>query len=132
MTAATASLILPWPAKELSPNARVHHHAKSKAVKAYREGAYWLTRARDLSVPDSEEVFLLIDFYPPDKRRRDLDNMLSAFKAGLDGIADALEVNDHRFSLVIRRRAPRKGGEIVVRMFGPQAEVNASLMLEAA
>ena len=45
------------------------------------------------------DVHLWIDFYPPDKRARDQDNMLAAFKAGFDGLADALKVNDKRFRL---------------------------------
>jgi crossover junction endodeoxyribonuclease RusA len=34
---------------------------------------------------------------PPDRRARDLDNMLASIKSGLDGLADALEANDRRF-----------------------------------
>ncbi len=45
------------------------------------------------------DVHLWVDFYPPDKRARDQDNMLAAFKAGFDGLADALKVNDKRFRL---------------------------------
>jgi crossover junction endodeoxyribonuclease RusA len=33
----------------------------------------------------------------PDKRHRDADNCLAAAKAGLDGMADALGVNDRHF-----------------------------------
>jgi crossover junction endodeoxyribonuclease RusA len=42
-------------------------------------------------------LHLWLDFYAPDKRRRDDDNMIASFKAGRDGIADALGVDDHRF-----------------------------------
>ncbi len=38
-----------------------------------------------------------IEFFPPDKRRRDDDNMLASFKAGRDGVADALGVDDNKF-----------------------------------
>ena len=43
------------------------------------------------------DLHLWIDFYPPDRRHRDDDNLTAAFKAGRDGIADALKVNDKRF-----------------------------------
>ena len=38
-----------------------------------------------------------ITFYPPDRRHRDADNMVASIKAGLDGLADALKVNDRQF-----------------------------------
>ena len=45
------------------------------------------------------DVHVWIDFYPPDRRHRDDDNMISAFKAGRDGVADALGINDKRFRI---------------------------------
>ena len=63
-------VFLPWPPKELSPNASIHWAKKAKFKKA---------------------------FYPPDKRHRDADNMVAAIKSGLDGLADALMVNDRLF-----------------------------------
>jgi len=38
-----------------------------------------------------------ITFYPPDKRHRDADNMIASMKAGFDGVADALKVDDKLF-----------------------------------
>lgn len=96
-------LVLPWPPKALSPNARVHWTVRSKAAKAYRGACYWLTKQlmstgglRDL--PEGS-LHLWVDFYPPDKRHRDDDNMISAFKSGRDGIAEALGINDKRFRM---------------------------------
>jgi crossover junction endodeoxyribonuclease RusA len=106
-------IVLPWPPKELSPNARVHFRAKAAAVKAYRETAYWLAKAKPLAMPEGS-IALRFDFHPPDKRRRDLDNMLASIKAGVDGIADAHEVDDQRFGFWLSREAPCKGGKIVV------------------
>lgn len=106
---------LPWPPKELSPNARVHHFAKAKVTKAYREQAYWLAKAAQTAIPaGAGAITLKIEFYPPDARRRDVDGMFSSIKAGLDGIADALEVNDHRFDFLICRAPPLKGGLVRV------------------
>lgn len=95
-------LRLPWLPKELSPNARVHWSKRSKAAAAYRKECGWIVRAAiinhpDFRAPDSERIALWIDFFPPDRRHRDDDNLLAAFKAGRDGIADALGVNDKRF-----------------------------------
>lgn len=105
---------LPWPPKELGPNARVHYHAKASAAKHYRESAHWLTVASRVERPDACEATLRIDFHPPDNRRRDLDNMLASIKSGLDGEADALEVNDHIFRFDIGRAPPVKNGKVVI------------------
>ncbi|MFM8899172.1 MAG: endonuclease [Burkholderiales bacterium] len=95
-------LTLPWPPRELSPNARVHWSKRGKLAKAYREACRLLTQQllaqggwQDL--PTDGELHLWVDFYPPDRRHRDDDNVMAAFKAGRDGIADALQVNDKRF-----------------------------------
>jgi crossover junction endodeoxyribonuclease RusA len=105
---------LPWPPKELSPNARVHYRARAEVVKAYRTQAYWIADANLLAMPYEGEIVLSVEFLPPDKRRRDLDNMLASAKAALDGLADAHAVNDHRFALFLRRGEPTKGGAILV------------------
>jgi crossover junction endodeoxyribonuclease RusA len=110
-------ITLPWPPKELSPNARVHYHTRASHARSYRESAYWLTKASSLTSPDNDDprdVVVRLDFHPPDARKRDLDNMLASIKSGLDGIADALEVNDQRFALHLHRAPPKKGGQIVV------------------
>jgi crossover junction endodeoxyribonuclease RusA len=108
-------IVLPWPPKELSPNARAHFHAKAPITRAYRNQAYWLTKAAGATVPEqAPSVVLRCEFFPPDARRRDVDGMFSSIKAGLDGIADALEVNDHRFDFLICRAPPVKGGKVVV------------------
>lgn len=110
----SATVRLPWPAKELSPNARVHFRAKAATVKSYRESAYWLTKASDLRAPAEGGIALRLDFHPPDRRRRDLDNMLASVKSAIDGIADALEVNDQRFGFWLSREEPVKGGAVIV------------------
>jgi len=116
---AGGSVELDWPAKELSPNARVHFHAKAAAAKLARGDAYWLTRHRDLRpANDDGEILLQITFHPPDKRKRDLDNMLAASKPLIDGIADAMCVNDQRFAFTIRRAEPVKNGKVVVSVGG--------------
>lgn len=114
---ATNSVELDWPPRELSPNARVKHWAiKANAAKGYRHKCFIETKVACVSVDWDGEVHLWITFYPPDKRSRDDDNLIAAFKNGRDGIADALGIDDKRF-----RTHPwvsdevRKGGEVVVR-----------------
>lgn len=101
---------LPWPPKELSPNARVHFRRKAAAAKMYRNLAHWLAwqAGRD------DGASLSITFNPPDNRRRDLDNMLASIKSGLDGIASAIGIDDSKWSLTIRKGEPVKGGRVIV------------------
>lgn len=92
-------IILPWPPRDLSPNARVHWARKSKAAKAYRHECWVLAMSSGVRVDFDGPVHLWLTFYPPDRRHRDDDNMIAAFKAGRDGIAQALGIDDKRFRL---------------------------------
>lgn len=105
---------LSWPPRALHPNARVHWGQRSKAAKAYRREAWVLTNAAKPVVDKTAPVGLRIEFFPPDNRRRDTDGMLSAIKSGIDGIADALGVDDSRFMFAMCRRAPVEGGKVVI------------------
>jgi len=92
-------LVLPWPPKALSPNARTHWRAKAPITKAYKQACWALCKEAGMVAPDSGDIHLFIDYYPPDRRARDQDNMISSSKALFDGIAAALGVNDKRFRL---------------------------------
>ena len=88
---------LPWPPKGLSPNARTHWRAKAPIAKAYKQACWALTLEAGVVVPDSPRLALWLDFYPPDRRSRDDDNLVAAFKSGRDGLALALGIDDKRF-----------------------------------
>ena len=67
----------------------------AREFKKYKQQAYFLTKEAlgGKPAPDCsqlEALPLYLTFYPPDKRKRDDDNMISSFKAGRDGIAQAL------------------------------------------
>lgn len=95
----TWCLELPWPAKELSPNFRGHWSTVAKVKKAYRLKCSQLGLASGLNLapkdPKSVSVHLL--FSQPDRRGRDWDNMLASMKSGLDGLADAMGVDDRKW-----------------------------------
>ncbi len=93
-----SKITLPWPPKQLSPNAREHWSVKAKYAKAYRMTCFALCIEAKLQKPETAgRLHLWVDFFPPDRRGRDDDNMVAAFKAGRDGIADALGIDDKRF-----------------------------------
>jgi crossover junction endodeoxyribonuclease RusA len=103
-------VVLPWPPKELSPNARTHWARKAAAAKMYRNLAHWSTVALGAKAGASVSV----KFSPPDLRPRDLDNMLASIKSGLDGIASAIGIDDSQWSLTITKGEPVKGGLVTV------------------
>ena len=108
---------LPWPAKELSPNARHHWAAAAKAKKAYRAKCRLLGEAQALwQVKDAPgPITVGVTFFAPDNRPRDLDNMLASMKSGLDGLADAMGVDDSGWSFrVIKAKQIVPGGLVVV------------------
>ena len=110
----------PWPPKQLSPNARVHHMAKAKAAKGYRNDCMmvamssWSTLARSMRITDRRLMHIWLVFCPPDNRRRDDDNLIASFKSGRDGIADALSIDDQVFCTHFLRGPKVKGGRVQV------------------
>lgn len=108
-------LELPWPPKELSPNARVHWKQRHRHSKAYREACAFIALAEKGKLPAGRLDFWVI-FCPPSRRHHDDDNLLARFKAGRDGIADGLGINDRLFSTTIIVGEPVKGGAVRVRI----------------
>ena len=109
------TLELLWPPKELNPNHKVHWSKRAAAVKAYRLDCYWCAKANRPS--NKRKGFLLdfkVTFHPPDKRKRDRDNMIAAFKAGQDGMADAWGIDDSEFIITYAVGEPVKHGKVVV------------------
>jgi crossover junction endodeoxyribonuclease RusA len=94
-------VILPFPPVELSPNWRGHWSAHSAAAREYRRMCWALALEAKLRVPDyageGSPIHVRLDFFPPNRARRDDDNVPASFKAGRDGVADALRCDDARF-----------------------------------
>lgn len=107
-------LELPWPPSALSPNSRGHWAIKARHAKKYRSDALFVAMAAGLRVVKAEALHLAITFRAPDKRGRDLDNLLASIKAGLDGVADASGVDDSRWTLTLAKGEPVKGGAVVI------------------
>jgi crossover junction endodeoxyribonuclease RusA len=110
-------LELPWPARELSPNFRGHWSTISKVKKAYRLKCSQLGLASGLNLapkdPTSVKVHLM--FCQPDRRGRDWDNMLASMKSGLDGLADAMGVDDRKWRVAFDvSDDPVKHGKVLV------------------
>lgn len=109
---------LPFPPADLSPNRAKGRHwgALSAARKRYCEACWALTLAQVKGfVAPAGNIALRITFVQPDKRRRDVDNLMACAKNGLDGFAAALKVDDARFEpLTISRAYGGKPGALIV------------------
>lgn len=92
-------LELPWPGPLLSPNGRAHWGRVAKAKHRYREQCGKILVAPDVAVQVQKagQLALGIVFHPPTKRSYDRDNLLARMKSGLDGMSDALGINDRVF-----------------------------------
>lgn len=94
---------LPWPHKELSPNSRAHWGARARRTASARRFAAYACKAHhrfdNIKDADCTGYKLTFGFFPPDRRRRDLDNIQASMKASIDGIADALGVDDSAFEI---------------------------------
>lgn len=117
----TYTVTLPWMPKGLSPNDRMHWSKKAPITKAYKEACWALCKEVNLQAPETGRIHLWIDFYPPDKRHRDDDNLVASFKAGRDGIALALGIDDKKF-ICHPFVSDQVGGMVKVRITaGPEA-----------
>jgi hypothetical protein len=87
-------LRFPFPDSKLSSNSRISHRWLTKEREAARTIGYYITKDAKLSFPKNALLELSILICPPDRRSRDDDNILTAFKSTRDGIFKALGMND--------------------------------------
>jgi crossover junction endodeoxyribonuclease RusA len=98
VSATPLNIELGWPAKELSPNARVHHMVKHRYAKAAKNEAGWATKmVRPFDWGSDGPFAVHICAHPAVNRQRDADNLIASLKSHLDGIATVLGVNDSTF-----------------------------------
>lgn len=115
-------ITLPWPDKRLTPNAKRRKHWRSyrPLEKADRETGYWRTlmrvgaTLRSAITEGNGPIPIKVTFFPPDRRKRDDDGMIGAFKHMRDGIADALHCDDNRFRPEYHFSEPQKPGRVEV------------------
>jgi crossover junction endodeoxyribonuclease RusA len=105
---------LPFPPAILNPNTKKHWAVKGRAIKKYRAECCLL--AKKIRPIIKNKLDLVIVFFPPDKRKRDEDNMIAAFKAGRDGLADAWGVDDNIFKCTYMFLEPVKHGKVLVQL----------------
>lgn len=90
---------IPFPYGQLSPNNVAHPKAKIEWVKQARRDARLLAQAQEPRVDNlsrDQKLISLRVFFPPDNRRRDLDNLGAMVKAYQDGLFDYLKTFDKK------------------------------------
>jgi len=108
----------PWFPSALKPNSRTHWGLKARATKSYRHTCAVLAKEQGLHLRKWPEgkISVHLAFYPPNNHRPDDDNLEAAFKAGRDGVADAMGVDDHRFEVTRSVHDKVDGGCVIVRI----------------
>lgn len=93
-----------------------HWTTRAEAARTYRAYARVLAhpfRYAKLTTPCQ----VLYTFHKPDNRVRDLNGCYGAVKAGEDGIADALEIDDrHFYPVTLAWGDVVHGGQVIVKI----------------
>lgn len=93
-----SKITISWPERVLSPNVSAHWRRKSAARKSQRLEAWALAKEAQLKRPSAiDPLRVRMDAFPRHERKRDVDNLLASSKGALDGLAQALGVDDSLF-----------------------------------
>lgn len=125
-TGASKSLIvrLPFPAPEMMPNRKNGKHwTATKKIKDDQKFAATLCTKAALTLSGGGEfgdgyIPLSLVYIQRDKRHRDLDNLLAASKHILDGMAQALGIDDKRFKPILVDAVQRCGDDALIAAVG--------------
>lgn len=110
----------PWPPAILSGHAKGYWRGKSNVTRKFRHQAWAL--AMQVEKPEFDltgDIYVRVTFTPPDNRS-DRTNYYNRCKPILDGLADALKVNDKRFVPIMDADSfcePEKPGKVTVEVW---------------
>jgi len=88
----------------------------SKRGREYREEVISIFKGLKKD-PIDGQIAMGIDAYPPDKRRRDIDNILKALLDALEH-AGAYQNDNQIVKLLVSKHEPMTGGKVIVRIYG--------------
>jgi crossover junction endodeoxyribonuclease RusA len=117
------TIVLPWPPTALSSNTRQHWARLARAKANYKLACMAAVREQSHHLLAGDRWDVSLTFAPPTRRRIDLDNLLSRMKAGIDGVAQALGVDDSQFVRVTVQlgESPGTAGACVLMAIEPHA-----------
>ena len=113
---------LAYPNKNLNPNRKNGKHwgatVNDKAIANHE--AYIITKLQVKAcnpIIDKDALIpLTINFVQTDNRKRDLDNLLAASKASIDGIAKGLGIDDRLFEPITLVRSKGTEAKMIVEL----------------
>jgi hypothetical protein len=104
----------------------MHWAKKAPITSNYRHACFYFTkqaipadsiRVLKEEVVQGRKIALFVNFYKPDKRHRDDDNVMASGKAMIDGIAQAIGIDDKNFKYIpFVHDEIIKGGSVKVRL----------------
>lgn len=115
-------IILNWPPSFLSPNHRNHWTKTAKAKKLYRNECFFVTLSQisenRIDAIKFAQTCTHMDFCfcAPNMRKYDKDNLLARMKSGIDGMCDALKINDNAFTSISVHEGPIKRNSGIVQI----------------
>lgn len=123
-----AEVFLPWPDKKLSPNGSHGHWAPlAKAKKKAKADAHHLTLAAGIGKIEADTLKAHYIFFPPTRRTYDRDNLIARMKAAQDGIAQAIGIDDGKWTTTYELRGTvEKNGMVKVILDWSQAQEEAA------
>lgn len=111
---AAIRLELPFPPADLTPHAKGNWRKKAAATKRYRSLCAREAQFQGLRGMAAERIRARITIHRPNMRR-DYQNCISCFKAGVDGIADVIGVDDRYWQIeFVEGELCRPLGRVVV------------------
>jgi crossover junction endodeoxyribonuclease RusA len=107
---------LPYPHKSLWPNGRFHWSVKAREVKKHRRAAWAVALPMRNSIMHGDGLIPIAIICHPKARgpAPDRDGIVSAAKSYIDGIADAIGINDCRFAAPTVEISPDRSGKFVI------------------
>ena len=117
------TIALPYlPPKEFNPNSRVHWSQRYRAGQKVKDDVMALVLEQGWQGDALEKAKVKITWTFPDKRRRDLDNLLSATKPCLDSLVLAGVIQDDSMNHITLELAWQQGkkAETMIEVSAPE------------
>lgn len=123
---------LSFPPSDLSGHNKGHWRKNTKLVATLRHEAFHCARAAKMvsgyQVPATGDIGIIFTFYPPNNRGDRL-NYPNRIKCQVDGIAEALGINDKRFLPAYAFADPVKPGRVEVEILSTESSISRALAL---